>query len=253
MVNISGPEGTIFETLYNSIMNRWLFGAVFLACSFAAACGGESTRTSDAPAATSVATPEPARSLPKIVAFGDSLTAGYGLPQTLSYPSLLQKKLDARGFRYEVVNAGISGDTSAGGVRRVDWALDGDVRIVILELGANDILRGQPVEEMRKNLSQIIIRAKARGARVLLAGMEAPTNSGLEYRRAVHQAFPQLAAEHGATLIPFLLSGVAGVDSLNQVDGIHPNEQGTEIVAETVFESLLPLLQKPAPSLPQGN
>src|SRR6185295_6901239 len=107
----------------------------------------------------------PQKSLPKIVAFGDSLTAGYGLPQSASYPALLQKKIDADGLPYEVVNAGVSGDTSAGGVRRIDWALDGDVKVVILELGANDILRGQPIEAMKKNLAQIIERAKAKRAK----------------------------------------------------------------------------------------
>jgi acyl-CoA thioesterase-1 len=184
----------------------------------------------------------PAKSLPKIVAFGDSLTAGLGLQQSVSYPSLLQQKLDADGFNYEVVNAGVSGDTTAGGVRRIDWALDGEVRVVILELGANDFLRGQPVDAMKRNLATIIERAKAHGAMVLLAGMEAPTNSGPEYRKAVHEVFPSLAREYKIHLIPFLLTGVAGIDSLNQRDGIHPNEEGTKIVADTVYRSLRQLL-----------
>ena len=206
------------------------------------ACKGEAPKgESSAPPAIFAKT---AQSLPKIVAFGDSLTEGYGLPRSASYPSLLQERLDADGYHYEVVNAGISGDTSAGGVRRIDWALDGDVKIVILELGANDILRGQPVEEMKKNLSAIIERAKAHGATVLLAGMEAPTNQGVEYRKAVHEAFPTLGAKYNAAVIPFFLDGVAGIDSLNQNDGIHPNQVGTKIVTETVFKSLRPLLEK---------
>ena len=184
----------------------------------------------------------PAKSLPKIVAFGDSLTSGLGLPQADSYPALLQQKLDGDGFNYEVVNAGVSGDTSAGGVRRIDWALDGEVRAVILELGANDILRGQSVDEMKRNLGTIIARAKAHGAMVLLAGMEAPTNSGPDYRKAVHEAFPSLAREYQIHLIPFLLDGVAGIESLNQRDGMHPNEEGTKIVADTVYRSLRRLL-----------
>ena len=167
-----------------------------------------------------------------------------GLPQSASYPALLQKKLDADGYSYEVVNAGVSGDTSAGGVRRIDWALEGDVKIVILELGANDILRGQPVDQMKKNLAAIIERAKARGAGVLLAGMEAPTNSGIEYRKAVHDAYVTLAQEYALPLIPFFLDGVAGMDALNQRDGIHPNEEGTLMVADTVYRSLRPLLEK---------
>jgi acyl-CoA thioesterase-1 len=184
----------------------------------------------------------PAKSLPKIVAFGDSLTAGLGLQQSESYPALLQQKLDADGFNYEVVNAGVSGDTTAGGVRRIDWALDGEVRVVILELGANDILRGQSVDEMKRNLGTIIERTKAHGAMVLLAGMEAPTNSGPEYRKAVHEAFPSLAREYQIHLIPFFLDGVAGIDSLNQRDGMHPNEEGTKVVADTVYKSLRQLL-----------
>jgi acyl-CoA thioesterase I len=156
---------------------------------------------------------------------------------------LLQKKLAADGFEYEVVNAGVSGDTSAGGLRRIDWALEGDARIVIIELGANDILRGLPIDQLKKNLSQIIERAKSRGTRVLLAGMEAPTNSGFEYRSDVHEAYADLAQEHQVPLIPFFLEGVAGIDSLNQGDGIHPTAEGTRIVAETVYRSLRPLLE----------
>jgi acyl-CoA thioesterase-1 len=187
----------------------------------------------------------PSKSVPKILAFGDSLTAGYGLSESASYPSLLQKKLAADGFEYEVVNAGVSGDTTAGGLRRIDWALEGaDVRVVILELGANDILRGQPVDQMKKNLGAIIERAKSRGARVLLAGMEAPTNSGADYRRGIHDAFAEIAREHQVAMIPFFLEGVAGIDALNQPDGIHPTAEGTRIVTETVYQSLRPLLEK---------
>ena len=152
--------------------------------------------------------------------------------------------LERDGFDYEVVNAGVSGDTSAGGVRRIDWALEGDVKFVILELGANDILRLQPIPAMKKNLGQIIERAQARGAKVLLAGMEAPTNSGPEYRKDVHDAFIEVAKEYDVPMIPFFLDRVAGIESLNQSDGIHPNEEGTRIVAETVYKSLKPLLEK---------
>ena len=187
---------------------------------------------------------QPAKSLPKIVAFGDSLTAGYGLPQNASYPSMLQRKLDADGFHYEVVNAGVSGDTSAGGVRRIDWALEGNVKIVILELGANDILRGQPGDAMKANLADIIEKSKKHGATVVLAGMESPTNSGADYRRRIHDAFQSLAREHNVTLIPFFLDGVAGIESLNQRDGIHPNEEGTKIVTDTVYKTIRPSLEK---------
>lgn len=184
------------------------------------------------------------KSVAKIVAFGDSLTAGYGLPPSKSYPALLQEKLNDDGYDYEVVNAGVSGDTSAGGLRRIDWSLDGDVSIVILELGANDILRGQPIEATGSNLSRIIERIRARGARVLLAGMEAPTNSGPVYRESVRRLFSDLADQHEVELIPFFLEGVGGVGSLNQRDGIHPNEEGTRKVAETVYRYLKPMLDE---------
>ena len=134
-------------------------------------------------------------------------------------------------------------------MRRIDWSLDGDVKIVILELGANDLLRGQSIDALKKNLAQIIERVKARGATVLLAGMEAPTNAGDEYRRAVHESFRSLARDYNVPLIPFFLDRVAGIESLNQRDGIHPNEEGTRIVADTVYRSLRPLLDRPAASV----
>jgi len=143
-----------------------------------------------------------------------------------------------------VVNAGVSGDTSAGGLQRLDWALEGDVRFVILELGANDILRGLPTSETRKNLSQIIERSRARGAQVLLAGMLAPTNYGAQYQRASMEVFSALAKEYDLPLIPFFLDRVAGIETLNQPDGIHPNPEGTRIVAETVYRHLKPMLEK---------
>jgi|SRR5215510_4174771 len=186
-----------------------------------------------------------ASAIPRIVVLGDSLTAGYGVDIPQSYPALLQQHLNEAGYRYEVVNAGVSGDTSAGGVRRLDWALEGNVRILILELGANDGLRGLPVEEMKKNLGDIITRAKSRGIVVVLAGMEAPPNYGPAYTRAFHQAFRDLAAEHTIALIPFLLLGVAGDRALNIADGIHPNPQGARIVEQNVWRTLEPLLDPP--------
>lgn len=249
MVNFSVPEGTIFETLYNSIMKFYLIILVLFFAPLLSACG-QKTAENISSAPTQTAQPSPAapvstnQSLPKIVAFGDSLTAGLGLTAAESYPSILQKKLESDGYQYEVVNAGVSGDTSAGGLRRIDWALDGDVRFLILELGANDLLRGQPVKEMKNNLSQIIERAQARGAVVLLAGMYAPTNSGADYQREVQEAFQTLARERKVTFIPFFLDRVAGVESLNQADGIHPNAEGARIVADTVYASLRPLLDK---------
>jgi acyl-CoA thioesterase-1 len=220
-----------------------ILGAVPLA-----ACGGaarESSPKQETAAKSPNASATPAETVPKIVAFGDSLTAGYGLAPQESYPALLQKLIDADGFKYEVVNAGVSGDTSAGGVRRIDWSLDaGGVRFVILELGANDFLRGQPIGETKKNLSEIIKRAKSRGAQVLLAGMLTTTETGRDYEIEIRDAFKSLAAENDITLIPFFLEGVAGIDKLNQQDRIHPNAEGTKLVAATVYRYLKPLLEK---------
>jgi acyl-CoA thioesterase-1 len=183
--------------------------------------------------------------LPTIVAFGDSLTAGYGLNPDDSYTVLLQQKLDKQGYRYRVVNAGVSGDTSAGGARRIDWALQpGKVKFLILELGGNDGLRGLPVAEMRKNLARIIERAQARGATVVLAGMEAPPNLGAEYTREFRQTFRDLAKQYKTALIPFVLEGVGGHAELNQPDGIHPNAEGEKIFTENVWQTLEPLLTK---------
>lgn len=225
-----------------------------------AACGSQSTieRSSNQsadttkPASSSTAAEKPAArpaddlssSLPKIVAFGDSLTAGYGLATADSYPAQLQNMLDRDGYRFQVVNAGVSGDTTTGGLQRIDWALEGDVRVVILELGANDMLRGLPVKVMRENLAQIIKQIKARGAQVLLAGMYATTNSGPEYQAEFRDAFESLAREYDVPLIPFFLVRVAGIESLNLEDGAHPNVEGTKIVAETVYQALRPLLDE---------
>ncbi|HEV2800801.1 MAG TPA: arylesterase [Pyrinomonadaceae bacterium] len=217
-----------------------LLAALFLCAS----CGGNQPDAAVTMPQQQAATPTPAPNRPKIVALGDSLTAGYGLSLHESYPALLQEKLDRDGFDYEVVNAGVSGDTTAGGLRRLDWALEGDVRFLILELGANDILRGLPAAEMRKNLSQIIELARGRGAEVLLAGMLAPTNSGAQYSRESMEVFPALAKEYNLTFIPFFLERVAGIENLNQADGVHPNPEGTRIVAETVYQHLKPMLEK---------
>jgi acyl-CoA thioesterase-1 len=233
-------------------MRKFLFSLFFVGILSLVACQNNNSKTTapnntSVPASNTSGNPSKTtdagnKSLAKIVAFGDSLTAGFGLQPSQSYPALLQKRLTADGYEYEVVNAGISGDTSAGGVRRIDWSLEENVKIVIIELGANDILRLQPIEDMKKNLSTIIEKAKAKGAIVLLAGMEAPTNSGLAYRKAAHDAFVDLAKEHQITLIPFFLESVAGIETLNQKDGIHPNVEGTKMVAETVYQYLRPLL-----------
>jgi acyl-CoA thioesterase I len=179
---------------------------------------------------------------PKIVVLGDSLTAGLGLSERQSYPALLQERLDRERYNFDVVNAGVSGDTSAAGLERLDWALQGNVRILVLELGANDGLRGLPVDQMKKNLDAIVTRAQGRGIAILLLGMEAPPNFGPEYARGFRQVYRDLARERRVALVPFMLDKVAGDPALNQGDGIHPNVAGTRIVSETVWHALKPLV-----------
>jgi acyl-CoA thioesterase-1 len=198
-------------------------------------------RAPEAPVAST-----PASDRPKIVILGDSLTAGYGLDKAQSYPSLLQQRLDAAGLKYQVVNAGVSGDTTAGGLRRLDWSIEGNTRILVVALGGNDGLRGLPVTDSRKNLSEIITRAQQRDITVILAGMEAPPNYGPAYTGEFRGMFRELAREHDVALIPFLLDGVAGVASLNISDGIHPNPEGARILERTVWKALEPAIEDAA-------
>jgi acyl-CoA thioesterase-1 len=180
-----------------------------------------------------------------IVALGDSLTAGLGVGADEAYPARLQERLRHEGFPYRVVNAGVSGDTTAGGLRRLDWALRTRPAIVIVALGANDGLRGQPASAIRDNLVRIVTRLRAAGARVLLAGMRLPPNYGGDYTREFAQAFAAVARQTSVPFLPFLLEGVAGRADLNQPDGIHPNEAGHRVVADTVLRALRPLLERP--------
>ena len=180
---------------------------------------------------------------PRVVVLGDSLTAGLGLSPEQAYPTLLQQRLNDSGLRYQVVNAGVSGDTSAGGLRRLDWALEGDVRVLIVALGGNDALRGLPIEELRRNLSEIVERAQSRRVDVILAGMEAPPNFGRDYTVGFHDVFPGLARKYRTALVPFLLEGVAGIDAMNQRDGIHPTAAGARKVADNVWAALKPLAE----------
>ncbi|MEW6319860.1 MAG: arylesterase [Acidobacteriota bacterium] len=191
--------------------------------------------------ARAVAPDRPANQ-PRVVFLGDSLTAGLGLPEDQSYPALIQQRIDEAGLGFTVVNAGVSGDTSAGGLRRLAWSIEGDARVLVVALGANDGLRGLPPAEMQRNLAAIIERARGAGLRVILAGMEAPPNIGPEYTAAFRRVYTDLAREHDVPLIPFLLQDVAGVASLNQADGIHPNARGAAIMADTVWRTLGPVL-----------
>jgi acyl-CoA thioesterase-1 len=218
-----------------------------VACGLGAvSCGmGHSDDRASSQAATPPApAPKTDDERPKVVVLGDSLTAGLGLLESQSYPSLLQQKIDGVGFQYEVVNAGVSGDTTAGGLRRLDWSLQEDVRVLIVALGGNDGLRGLSVAEMKQNLTQIIETARAKNVVVILAGMEAPPNYGPEYAASFRQVYRDLAQQYHLPFVPFLLDKVAGQAALNQSDGIHPNPQGAAIVADTVWNVLKPLLDQ---------
>tara|TARA_B100001123_G_scaffold153594_1_gene177662 strand:- start:2972 stop:3697 length:726 start_codon:yes stop_codon:yes gene_type:complete len=179
-----------------------------------------------------------------LVVLGDSLTAGLGLDANQSFPALLQDRLDANNYQVRIVNAGVSGDTTAGGLRRLDWALDERTSGLLLALGGNDGLRGLPVEEMKTNLGEIITIARNRNIEVLLAGMEAPPNFGEIYTSEFREVFHQLAREHAVALVPFLLDDVAGIRELNQPDGIHPNAEGALRIAEHLWPAVESLVRR---------
>lgn len=238
--------------------------AVALPC-----CGGPdpdlSARPSERPsdsgsrAAAVPPPPDPRDGRPVIVAFGDSLTAGYGIEVAEAWPARLQEWLDAEGFVYRVVNSGVSGETSAGGLRRLSWVLDRepDAALVVIALGGNDGLRGTPPDAMADNLRGMIEQAAARGLGVLLAGVPSPPELGADYEEAFARVFPEVAAETGAALLPDLLEGVAGDPELNQDDRIHPNPEGARRLAATVSRALRPLLGEPTGprgvTAPEGN
>ena len=237
---------------------RGLLAGLVVVSTLVAGCGREHDARERQPelratsASADVPPPAPAASRdsatlaqgrPRIVFLGDSLTAGYGLAsKDQSVPALIQKQLDAEGYDVEVVNQGVSGDTTAGGVSRIDYALNGDVRILVIELGGNDGLRGLPVEATKQNLAQIITTAKRRGVRVLLTGMEAPPSYGPTYTSQCREVVRDLAQEQDVAFMPFFLEGVAGIPRLNQADGIHPTAEGAAIVEQAVLKALQPML-----------
>jgi acyl-CoA thioesterase I len=179
-----------------------------------------------------------------IVAFGDSLTAGLGVPADQTYPALLGERLRREGYEYRVVNAGVSGDTTAGGLRRVGWALRLEPEVVILELGVNDALRGQSLASVRGNLDELVRRFQAAGARVLVAGMRLPPNYGTRYAEDFRRLFGEVARARNTPLMPFFLEGVGAVPRLNQADGIHPTAEGYAVVVERLWPHLQPLLRR---------
>jgi acyl-CoA thioesterase-1 len=213
-----------------------LTAAAFASCS--------SPRPSPTPAPSSASPSTRSDDRPAVVFLGTSLTAGFGLDVDDAYPALIQKKIDAAGLSYRVVNAGVSGETSAGALRRVDWILREKVAVLVLETGANDGLRGQDPDVTRANIQAVFDRARKESPppRLVLAGMEALPNYGARYVARFRAIFPELARKNDAVLIPFLLEGVAGVRSLNQADGVHPTAEGHVRIAETVWNALRPLL-----------
>jgi acyl-CoA thioesterase-1 len=209
-----------------------------LAFALAVACGAAALVLPAAPA-------EDARKV--VVCLGDSLTAGYGLSAEEAWPALIQARVDARGLAFRVVNAGVSGDTSAGALRRVDWLLRLPVAVLVVAIGGNDLLRGQDPAALRRNLEAIVARTRRvhPEARFVIAGMRAPPNLGSVYTSAFEAVYPEVAEGADAALVPFLLAGVAGDAELNQLDGIHPTAEGQRIIAETVWQALEPLLPAP--------
>jgi acyl-CoA thioesterase I len=183
---------------------------------------------------------------PRVVLFlGDSITAGYGLDISQAYPALIQQKIDAKSWPFRVVNAGQSGDTTSGGLNRIDWLLRNPIEVLVLELGANDGLRGVPADTIQKNLQAIIDRVKARypKAKIIIAGMKVPPNMGHNYSKQFESVFVSVASKNNAPLIPFILEGVGGIRDLNQPDGMHPTVRGHQIVAANVWKVLEPVLR----------
>jgi len=212
------------------------FAAAGLAVAVTSSVASDSSSVSAAGAAATAKT---------VVILGDSLAAGYGLDRTEAFPALLQGKVNELGLRFQVVNAGVSGDTSAGGLRRLDWLLKRPVDVLVIELGGNDGLRGLSATALKKNLQSIIERTRAKypGVKIVLAGMKMPSNFG-EYATQFERVYSELAKEQGVALVPFLLEGVGGQPALNLPDGIHPTAEGQKVLAENVWRVLKPVLEK---------
>lgn len=232
---VSARAGALISLVYGTLL-----GGV--------ACAAGSADTQDTTVSVAAEPAERAADAPRarqtILVVGTSLTAGLGLEPEESYPALLQHKVDSARLNYEVVNAGVSGETSSALLRRIDWVLQQPFEVIVIETGANDGLRGVPVETMRANIRRIVegVRLMRPHARIALVQMEAPPNMGLRYTREFRESFPLLARELKVELLPFLLDGVAGVRALNQGDGIHPNTEGARRVADNVWKGLRPLL-----------
>lgn len=223
--------------IYNKIIIFYLFTLLIMGCS-----GNNSSEEENQTSTSQEIEIEEDR--PVVLFFGNSLTAGYGLDEEDAFPALIQDKIDSAGLEYVVINGGLSGETTASGLNRLDWFLEEGPAVFVLELGGNDGLRGISVAETRKNLKEIIQKVKAKypETEIILAGMQIPPNMGQEYTAEFSGMYQEIAMEESVNLIPFLLEGVAGDPELNLPDGIHPTEAGHVIVAETVWENIFPLL-----------
>lgn len=223
--------------------HAWLFWLPLLLCM---ACGSNQESSKERSAEGPTVKSDSARQteLQKIVCFGNSLTAGHGVELEQAWPALIQEKIDSAAWNYKVVNAGVSGETTSGGLGRIDWVLKQGVDVFILELGANDGLRGLDPKVTRQNLRKIIARVRETnpGVKILLCGMKVPPNMGPEYTKEFEKVFPKVAKETDVELIPFFLKGVAGKPELNQEDGIHPTPEGHRVIARTVWQHLKPMI-----------
>jgi acyl-CoA thioesterase-1 len=226
-------------------LNRIAFCTIFSAMLLVFAGCGPRTRNEPETDNSNTIAPETTMkdARPAIVTFGDSLTEGAGVSPSTNYPAKLQERLDREGYRYRVVNEGVSGETSAQGLNRTGSIISLKPEIVVVEFGANDGLRGIPVETMTRNIEEIVRRLQSAGIKVILAGMEVPPNYGPPYARSFREAFKNIAESSGVPLIPFFLDGVGGHPELNQEDGIHPTAEGYDLVVENVWKTLQPLLQ----------
>lgn len=232
------------------MMHKVLKFSYFLAFLLVFACGQEPKKSNEASQNPEVSTNTEENTITSdekvILFFGNSLTAAYGLETEQGFPNLIQKRIDSLGLNYKVINSGLSGETTSGGLNRLDWVLNQNVDIFVLELGANDGLRGIPLEKSKENLQKIIdaVRQKNEETTIILAGMQIPPNMGLEYTAEFRGMFPDLAEKNNTLLIPFLLEGVAGEPELNLEDGIHPTAEGQKIVAKNVWEVLGPIVKE---------
>ncbi|MEQ9374011.1 MAG: arylesterase [Imperialibacter sp.] len=229
-------------------MRRSILGVLLLAGIFACDSIDSKKQTATTEKASeAAAASEPAEDQRKVILFyGNSITAGYGLDISEAFPAVIQERLDSLGYEYHVINAGLSGETSAGGLSRIDWVLKTPVDIFSLELGGNDGLRGISLDETEKNLSQIIEKVKQSNpqVKIIVAGMQIPPNMGQEYTDRFKGIFPMLAEKHNTALIPFILEGVGGIPELNLPDGIHPTPEGHKMLADNVWAVLKPIIDE---------